>query len=59
VPLDAVAPRVHDRKRQRCKRKDREQMDRLHRPQTRRSWIQNELAATVTMSATQSQPMVR
>ena len=28
VPLDAVAPRVHDRKRQRCKRKDREQMDR-------------------------------
>src|SRR5258705_6515009 len=31
----------------------------LHWPHTRRSWIQNDVVVTVTIRATQSQPMVR
>ena len=59
VPLDAVAPRMHDRKRQRRQREDRKQMDRAPPTPDAQVVIQNELAATVTMRATQSQPMVR
>jgi hypothetical protein len=59
MPADAVAPRVQDRERQHREREDREQMDRAPRTPHVSSWIQNELVATVTMSRTQIQPMVR
>ncbi len=59
VPIDTMTSGMHDGERQRREREDREQMNRAPWPHTRRSWIQNKVAATMTMSTTQIQPMVR
>src|SRR5262249_20582616 len=59
MPADAVMPGMQDREGEHREREDREQMDWAPWAQMRNSWIQNELAATVTMSRTQIQPNVR